>query len=205
MGLLITEIKTRGMDSMTKREYEIQIVRELMSEGFTDEYELSMMLKVAPSKIKKLIESIQIRYPQNGNMEQSAKEDIFNTLQKCQVLNDGATVRFILNNANTRSYFENILNKNLLFYDYSFKKDVIVIPVETLIHALEIIGGTNDLSEKLDEINKKLDESKPKITWKDVIKKLAGPIATSVAGPIAGTVVSITVDKLLEVMDSLGK
>lgn len=205
MGLITDEVKARGMGAMTKKEYDIFVVREIMKNGVTDAYKLSLLLKVPTNKITKIIDEINLRFS-TQSIEEQSKDDFLNTLLNCQILNDGNNVRFILKDSNTRNYVENVLNSKLLFYDYSFKKDIIVIPTETLINLLEAVCNTHELSEKLDAINAKLDKSKPKIAWKDVLIKLAGGIVGSavgsIAGSIAGPVVNVTIAKILEALDS---
>ncbi|MBO4777550.1 MAG: hypothetical protein J5588_03575 [Bacteroidales bacterium] len=205
MGLITDEVKARGMGAMTKKEYDVFVVRELMKSGITDAYKLSLLLKVPTNRIAKIIDEINLRFS-TQSIEEQSKNVFLNTLHKCQILNDGNNVRFILNDSNTRNYVENILNSELLFYDYSFKKDVIVIPSETLIKLLEVVCNTHELSEKLDEINKKLDDSKPKIAWKDVLIKLAGEIVGSAVGSVAGAIVcpfvKISIDKIIKALDS---
>ena len=164
----------KGFGSMNKNDFEVYIFNELL--GTVDckgksNYELSVILKIPESKVKRLRYEAALKYGENNKMEELVRKALR------EVTIDGEKIIFQTEGVMLKNYISWIMKKNGKTCDSSFNPEKIVIRIDDYEALIKEVYDENEIKSKLDEIRKSLEEKNKqvpyKITWSWILKTIA--------------------------------
>ena len=164
----------KGFGSMNKNDFEVYIFNELLGtvncKGKSN-YELSVILKIPESKVKRLRYEAALKYGENNKMEELVRKALGN------VTIDGEKIIFQTEDVMLKNYISWVMKKNGKTCDGSFNPEKIVIRIDDYEVLIKEVYDENEVDRKLDEIRKSLEEKNrhvpDKITWSWVLKTIA--------------------------------
>ena len=129
--------------SMNKNDYEVALFHLLLLNGYggKSDFDLSVMLQIPESKVKRLRYEESLVFPKASNSADSYYMDELAemlTNRKYRIHND--RIQFAISDKHFRLYINDILMKSGRFADSSFNSNIVSLTVADLLYLLEKCG-----------------------------------------------------------------
>ena len=168
MDKFIDDYLKRGFGSMTKRDFEVFIMHQLLQGKLKGKsnYEISRELRISEAKVKNLIYETKLKYPSTD--DRLLLENFIDCLLKTKSKLENGQIKFIIEDVATRKYLDNLLKQNNLYSDTSFNSELVVIKPQSLCNLLKIVVSSKEGSALKDKILNTSDDIKKERIWKAV-------------------------------------
>lgn len=198
MKISIDEFLQRGLFAMTKKDYELMIFHELLSnDDFCrmSIYEKSLYLKTTPTKIKNIEAEVGLRYTSSLEIEKCAKAEFEELSKHVCIFEDGKSVKFIVESVNTRNYMESVLRSKYKFSDSSFNREVVVVSANDFIFLLgEFYGKTEEFESKLKKIERE-----------SILKEVLSTAVGTIGGKLAEKTFDVSINVIEKIINNVSK
>lgn len=171
---------SRGFGSMTKNDFEVYIFNCIINDedykAYKSDYDLSVMLRIPISKVKRLRYEANLKYQQQdeSSRKQQIINELTNLLKVCKYREtEKGGVSFVINDKFLREYLQNYLNQNGRFFDSSFNSNIVSIATTDFIFLLDnLLLSEEDKKQIMKFAKDSLDDKKdfPK-TFFELISK----------------------------------
>lgn len=184
----------RGFGSMNKNDFEVWIFSQLLDGELKGKsnYDISTLLRMPESKVKRLAYEAHLKYPKNRDYKQMLSD----ILKYSQFDKEGKHIVFVIEDVTLRKWLDSELKKNHEFSDTSFNSEIVRLNASGYSALLNCIDS--DLADKL----KNRSERKDLI---EVISAVFIAAAKQVAGKtgekVAERVVNMAFDKLEDYLE----
>lgn len=160
--------------SMNKNDYEVALFTLLLRSGWNKktDFDISCMLKVPETKIKRLRYESNLVYPNNENL----KEQLKDLLKKAKYrMTDSNKIQFLIVDKLLRQYANNILEERGSFADSSFNSSIVSVTPEDMMLLLGYVtdketNETNEILQNAKEELRKSNQGLPNKTKEKVMK-----------------------------------
>lgn len=144
LSKLIDSYIEHGFGSMNKNDFEVFIFSYLVKEHavYKDKsnFELSILLRIPESKVKRLRYESDLKYTSKDNNNDGLKIRLNKVLSKANLkFKDKQQIQFVIEDVYLRSYLDDCLKKNGHFSDTSFNREIVIINLDTLSYLMENI------------------------------------------------------------------
>lgn len=180
LSKLIDSYLEHGFGSMNKNDFEVFIFSYLVKEHavYKDKsnFELSILLRIPESKVKRLRYESDLKYSSKDNDNNGLKNRLNKVLSKAKLkFKDKQQIQFIIEDVYLRSYLDDCLKKNGYFSDTSFNREIVVINLDTLSYLMENILD-KEVSDIVEIAIKKMGN---KLNLRDLLEKVTSNATTS--------------------------
>ena len=173
----------RGFGSMNKNDFEVFIFGQMLEmsryKGKTN-YELSLLLRVPESKIKRLRYESALR--SSAKNVDYYKSEAYQLLSNAVLRGRDKKVVFVVEDVMLRLYITSLLKKEGRMIDSSFNPELVVIHIDDFRILLDAVCDKSDIKKLYKEASKAASKE---VEWADITKCL-------VEGAISGTASAIT-------------
>jgi len=165
MEVFIKEYLNRGFGSMNKNDFEVFIFNELLKTKLKGKsnFEISLILKIQESKVKRLRYEAALKYPQ---AECNLKTMALKALETVTIENE--RIIFQTENILLKSYISSLMKSRGKTCDSSYNQEIIVIRLEDYEILIKELYDSKFLDENLNKMKK--NTGNDKLTWLDVLK-----------------------------------
>lgn len=186
---IINEYLQRGFGTMTKNDFEVMILHELLQSELKGKsnYEISQALRIPESKVKRLIYEVNLRYETEDSVY---LENFIDSLLGAQEMRDGDKIKFIIEDVATRRYLDSKLKERHLYSDTSWNSEIVIITPRSLASVLEVLLTLKDADMVRNRIKLAKDELKKEIILKG-LEDLLGGITQGCADSAVSAFVSL--------------
>lgn len=172
----------KGFGSMTKNDFEVFIFNQWISQNQKKtDYEISRLLRIPESKVKRLRYEASLVYAQQNN-EQDLKAEFQDDLSKAKYQKESDKLCFVVRNKMVRQYINDILEQHGRYLDSSLTSSSVSIYIDDfifLIEKLELVKKDEILAYAKEESQK--DKDFPQ-TWNEIITQFLVNCAKSKLG-----------------------
>lgn len=177
----------KGFGSMNKNDFEVWIFNQLLESDIKGKsnHEISRMLRIPESKVKRLMYEADLKYVDEVQLEAERIEALDNLLKNAKVKRNGMFIQFSVENPAMRKYLEHQLKKNNSFSDSSFNTEIVTVNLEDYEALLRMTDTDGKQIEKLLKEARKLFNDN-NLTLKEVRSKLIGGFLEGVGNGIGG-------------------
>ena len=136
MDKFIDDYLKRGFGSMTKRDFEVFIMHQLLQGKLKGKsnYEISRELRISEAKVKNLIYEVSLKYDTDVEAQ---KERLISLLKRVHIYAANSNVMFVVEDVATRNYLNQLLKEEGRTLDYKQNSEFIVLKREDFITLLE--------------------------------------------------------------------
>ena len=186
---IINEYLQRGFGTMTKNDFEVMILHELLQGELKGKsnYEISQALRIPESKVKRLVYEVNLRYETEDSVY---LENFIDSLLGAQEMRDGDKIKFIIEDVATRRYLDSKLKERHLYSDTSWNSEIVIITPRSLASVLEVLLTSKDADMVRNRIKLAKDELKKEIILKG-LEDLLGGITRGCANSAVSAFVSL--------------
>ena len=165
MEEFIKEYLNRGFGSMNKNDFEVFIFNELLKTKLKGKsnFEISLILKIQESKVKRLRYEAALKFPQ---AECNLKTMALKALETVTIENE--RIIFQTENILLKSYISSLMKSRGKTCDSSYNQEIIVIRLEDYEILINELYDSKFLDENLNKMKK--NTGNDKLTWLDVLK-----------------------------------
>lgn len=186
----------RGFGSMTKNDFEVWIFNELLKGDLKSKsnYEISRVLQIPESKVKRLRYEADLRYSSIDDTERRLYEILNQCLTTAHIKDNGndVQVQFAIEDRTVRKHLEFKLKQYGDFVDSSFNSEIISVRSDGLKRLYEsTLQGQAEF--KVFEERLKANPDKKGGTFKEFLKGLA----TGIGSGSASAAVNLSLHHLL--------
>lgn len=182
----------RGFGSMNKNDFEVFIFGQLLDmDGYKkkNNYELSLLLHIPETKIKRLRYESALKAP--AKSEKENKQATREILKNASLRSREKKIVFQVEDVMLKMYITSILKKDGRTIDSSFNPELVVIHIDDFQYLAQAVCPQKEIDELMHEAKKAIkDEGKKDVTWHDI---MGWVIEGSISG-IAGGVVTAGLD-----------
>lgn len=158
----------RGWGSMNKNDFEVFIFSRLLLidkyKGKSN-YELSIMLHIPESKIKRLRYESALKH---ADINTDYAKKVYDLLEHAQLRANDRRIVFQTEDIMVKSYISSILKSNGRMLDSSFNPELIVLHLDDFQYLAEAVYPQGEADRVLAK-GKELSKSKNKITWNTIM------------------------------------
>ncbi len=163
----------RGFGSMNKNDFEVfifnYIVNKHVSYKNKSNFELSILLRIPESKVKRLKYEANLKYRDFENNVSDLNCLLNKILSNAKLKSKGKQqIQFVIEDIYLRNYLDDYLKKNGRFSDSSFNSEIVIINLEDLSFLMENILN-KDVSKLLKDAKKK---TKIKLALIDLLQNI---------------------------------
>ena len=164
---IINEYLQRGFGTMTKNDFEVMILHELLQSELKGKsnYEISQALRIPESKVKRLVYEVNLRYETEDSVY---LENFIDCLLGAQEMRDGNKIKFIIEDVATRRYLDSVLKSKHLYSDTSWNTEIVVITPKSLASVLEKLLT----SKEADMVRNRIELAKAELKKERILKGL---------------------------------
>lgn len=182
----------RGFGSMNKNDFEVSIFGLLLTmlpyKGKSN-YELSLLLRIPESKIKRLRYESALKAPTKSEKEN--KQAVKNLLTNASLRSKEKKIVFQVEDIMLKMYITSILKKEGRTIDTSFNPELVVIHAEDFQFIVKAVCSKQEIDKLMTEAKKAIkNESQNDVTWSDIM----GWVIQGTVSGIASGVVSAGID-----------
>lgn len=164
----IKEYLKRGWGSMNKNDFEVFIFSRLL---LIDEYkgksnyELSIMLHIPESKIKRLRYESALKHV---DISTDYAKKVYDLLKHAQLRTNDRRIVFQTEDIMVKSYISSILKSSGRMLDSSFNSELIALYLDDFQYLAEAVYPKGETKQVLSDV-KKISKSEDEIKWKDIM------------------------------------
>lgn len=182
----------RGFGSMNKNDFEVSIFSLLLTmlpyKGKSN-YELSLLLRIPESKIKRLRYESALKAPTKSEKEN--KQAVKDLLTNASLRSKEKKVVFQVEDIMLKMYITSILKKEGRTIDTSFNPELVVIHAEDFQFLVKAVCSKQEIDKLMTEAKKAIkNEAQNDVTWSDIM----GWVIQGAVSGIASGVVSAGID-----------
>ena len=194
---VLNQYCAKGFGSMNKNDFEVYIFSEMLQTKFkeSNDYDISLNLRIPISKVKRLRYEASLKYPNGPQMNYV---DLFKRSLKGARYEDNF-VFFQLENIAARQFLRNELMKKGNFFDSSFNSDIVKIKYNDFWELLlDLCFGDKDKKKIKEDIEKHSDKKiKEKIY--ETLKIIGQHAVGGAVAPLLGS----GIDYLIEMLKNI--
>ncbi len=178
----------RGFGSMNKNDFEVFIFGQMLEmsryKGKTN-YELSLLLRIPESKIKRLrYESALRGSAKNVN---DYKSEVYQLLSSAILRGQDKKVVFVVEDVMLKLYITSLLKKEGRMIDTSFNPELVVIHIDDFHILLEAVCDKSEISKLYKGARKAANKE---IEWTDITKCLLEGVASGATSAITSGIIT---------------
>lgn len=153
---LINEYLERGFGTMTKREFEVMILHDLLQNELKGKsnYEISRKLGITEAKVKGLVYEVSLKYDKD---EETWKQRFMQAIQKVNLFEKKDHVVFSIEDKATRSYLDALLKSKGRFSDKSFNSEIVIMRTIDFVDLLDSLFSPSEKNRIMEEAIIKID------------------------------------------------
>lgn len=153
---LINEYLDRGFGTMTKREFEVMILHDLLQNELKGKsnYEISRKLGITEAKVKGLVYEVSLKYDKD---EETWKQRFMQAIQKVNLYEKKDHVVFSIEDKATRSYLDAQLKSKGRFSDKSFNSEIVIMRTIDFVDLLDSLFSPSEKNRIMEEAIIKID------------------------------------------------
>lgn len=153
---LINEYLERGFGTMTKREFEVMILHDLLQNELKGKsnYEISRKLGITEAKVKGLVYEVSLKYDKD---EETWKQRFMQAIQKVNLFEKKDHVVFSIEDKATRSYLDALLKSKGRFSDKSFNSEIVIMRTIDFVDLLDSLFSPSEKNRIMKEAIIKID------------------------------------------------
>lgn len=153
---LINEYLERGFGTMTKREFEVMILHDLLQNELKGKsnYEISRKLGITEAKVKGLVYEVSLKYDKD---EETRKQRFMQAIQKVNLFEKKDHVVFSIEDKATRSYLDALLKSKGRFSDKSFNSEIVIMRTIDFVDLLDSLFSPSEKNRIMEEAIIKID------------------------------------------------
>ena len=153
---LINEYLERGFGTMTKREFEVMILHDLLQNELKGKsnYEISRKLGITEAKVKGLVYEVSLKYDKD---EETWKQRFMQAIQKVNLYEKKDHVVFSIEDKATRSYLDALLKSKGRFSDKSFNSEIVIMRTIDFVDLLDSLFSPSEKNRIMEEAIIKID------------------------------------------------
>ena len=153
---LINEYLERGFGTMTKREFEVMILHDLLQNELKGKsnYEISRKLGITEAKVKGLVYEVSLKYDKD---EETWKQRFMQAIQKVNLFEKKEHVVFSIEDKATRSYLDALLKSKGRFSDKSFNSEIVIMRTIDFVDLLDSLFSPSEKNRIMEEAIIKID------------------------------------------------
>lgn len=153
---LINEYLERGFGTMTKREFEVMILHDLLQNELKGKsnYEISRKLGITEAKVKGLVYEVSLKYDKD---EETWKQRFMQAIQKVNLFEKKDHVVFSIEDKATRSYLDALLKSKGRFSDKSFNSEIVIMRTIDFVDLLDSLFSPSEKNSIMKEAIIKID------------------------------------------------
>lgn len=147
---LINEYLDRGFGTMTKREFEVMILHDLLQNELKGKsnYEISRKLGITEAKVKGLVYEVSLKYDKD---EETWKQRFMQAIQKVNLFEKKDHVVFSIEDKATRSYLDAQLKSKGRFSDKSFNSEIVIMRTIDFVDLLDSLFSPSEKNRIMEE------------------------------------------------------
>lgn len=147
---LINEYLERGFGTMTKREFEVMILHDLLQNELKGKsnYEISRKLGISEAKVKGLVYEVSLKYDKD---EETWKQRFMQAIQKVNLFEKKDHVVFSIEDKATRSYLDALLKSKGRFSDKSFNSEIVIMRTIDFVDLLDSLFSPSEKNRIMEE------------------------------------------------------
>lgn len=153
---LINEYLDRGFGTMTKREFEVMILHDLLQNELKGKsnYEISRKLGITEAKVRGLVYEVSLKYDKD---EETWKQRFMQAIQKVNLFEKKDHVVFSIEDKATRSYLDAQLKSKGRFSDKSFNSEIVIMRTIDFVDLLDSLFSQSEKNRIMEEAIIKID------------------------------------------------
>ena len=153
---LINEYLERGFGTMTKREFEVMILHDLLQNELKGKsnYEISRKLGITEAKVKGLVYEVSLKYDKD---EETWKQRFMQAIQKVNLFEKKDHVVFSIEDKATRSYLDALLKSKGRFSDKSFNSEIVIMRTIDFVDLIDSLFSPSEKNRIMEEAIIKID------------------------------------------------
>ena len=153
---LINEYLERGFGTMTKREFEVMILHDLLQNELKGKsnYEISRKLGITEAQVKGLVYDVSLKYDKD---EETWKQRFMQAIQKVNLFEKKDHVVFSIEDKATRSYLDALLKSKGRFSDKSFNSEIVIMRTIDFVDLLDSLFSPSEKNRIMEEAIIKID------------------------------------------------
>lgn len=153
---LINEYLERGFGTMTKREFEVMILHDLLQNELKGKsnYEISRKLGITEAKVKGLVYEVSLKYDKD---EETWKQRFMQAIKKVNLFEKKDHVVFSIEDKATRSYLDALLKSKGRFSDKSFNSEIVIMRTIDFVDLLDSLFSPSEKNRIMEEAIIKID------------------------------------------------
>ncbi|MBR5777241.1 MAG: hypothetical protein IKY22_02080 [Bacteroidales bacterium] len=173
LSKLIDSYIEHGFGSMNKNDFEVFIFSYLVKEHavYKDKsnFELSILLRIPESKVKRLRYESDLKYTSKDDNNDGLKNRLNKVLSKANLkFKDKQQIQFVIEDVYLRSYLDDYLKKKGYFSDTSFNREIVIINLDTLSYLMENILD-KEVANVLETATKQMGR---KLKFRELLEKI---------------------------------
>ena len=188
----IIDYINRGFGSMNKNDFEVFIFGKLLDmDGYRGKsnYELSLLLHIPETKIKRLRYESALKAP--AKSEEENNQAIREILKKASLRSREKKIVFQVEDVMLKMYITSILKKDGRTIDSSFNPELVVIHTEDFQYLAQAVCPQKEIDKLMNEAKKAIKKDvKKDVTWNDIM----GWVIEGTVSGIASGVVTAGID-----------
>ena len=188
MQNFIEQYIERGFGSMNKNDFEVLIFGEILEmpryKG-KNNYELSLLLRIPESKIKRLRYETALRC--SSKEAKDYKLEAYQLLSNAVLRGRDKKVVFVVEDVMLKLYITSILKKEGRTIDTSFNPEMVVIHIDDFHILLEAVCDIKEVKILFDKAEKAV---KKKVEWSDITKFIVKGVLSSATNTITSGILT---------------
>lgn len=188
MQNFIEQYIERGFGSMNKNDFEVLIFGEILEmpryKG-KNNYELSLLLRIPESKIKRLRYETALRC--SSKEAKDYKLEAYQLLSNAVLRGRDKKVVFVVEDVMLKLYITSILKKEGRTIDTSFNPEMVVIHIDDFHILLEAVCDIKEVKKLFDKAEKAV---KKKVEWSDITKFIVKGVLSSATNTITSGILT---------------
>ena len=180
LGKLVDTYIERGFGSMNKNDFEVFIFSYLVKEHavYKDKsnFELSILLRIPESKVKRLRYESDLKYTSKDDNNDDLKNRLNKVLSKANLkFKDKQQIQFVIEDVYLRSYLDDYLKKKGYFSDTSFNREIVIINLDTLSYLMANILD-KEVANVLETATKQMGR---KLKFRELLEKITSDASST--------------------------